>query len=199
MRLKLLTLGVSIWGRGVVTEEPTDARAQRRLAAQASKARPLPAHIDVLGINHTIKASPEFGTYYRCAQGLGDCKGGCACQMSAFLHINRQCAAKQAHRRGTAVCGHDRRLCAVTWSHKLSSWPTRMGLKTSHAVHVARQEPQGVMCGQGRVEKGSCTQSFLGSLATPQRGQSLCTVSHADPNSKSTAPADISCQSQPRM
>lgn len=62
-----------------MTEEPTDATAQRRLAAQAPKARPLPARIDVLGINHTITASPEFGTYYRCAQGLGACKGGCAC------------------------------------------------------------------------------------------------------------------------
>ena len=74
LRLTLLTLGMSIWGRGVVTEEPPDATAQRRRAALASKARPLPARIDVLGINHTITASPEFGTYYRCARGLGDCK-----------------------------------------------------------------------------------------------------------------------------
>lgn len=37
------------------------------MAAQAAKPQPLPARIDVLGINHTVTASREFGVYYRCA------------------------------------------------------------------------------------------------------------------------------------
>ncbi|KAK9830901.1 hypothetical protein WJX81_003069 [Elliptochloris bilobata] len=51
--------------RGLVMEAPTEPGGQRRLAAQAPKPRPLPARIDVLGINHTIVASPEFGVFYR--------------------------------------------------------------------------------------------------------------------------------------
>lgn len=61
-----------------MTAAPADVRGQRRLAAQAAKPQPLPARIDVLGINHTVTASREFGVYYRCAvfalrtmQGIG--------------------------------------------------------------------------------------------------------------------------------
>ena len=48
-----------------MTAAPADIRGRRRLAAQAVKPQPLPAHIDVLGINHTVTASREFGVYYR--------------------------------------------------------------------------------------------------------------------------------------
>lgn len=53
--------------RGVVSEAPAGSGTQWALAAQAAKPRPLPARINVLGINHTITASPEFGDFYRCA------------------------------------------------------------------------------------------------------------------------------------
>ena len=49
-----------------MTAAPAEARGRRRLAAQVAKPQLLPARIDVLGINHTVTASREFGMFYRC-------------------------------------------------------------------------------------------------------------------------------------